>query len=132
MQHFNTSELAAELGTTPRTLRIFLRACPEYSNAGSGGRYDFTTADLPQLKRLFADWNKPKTERKARVKKSAGDQGLPWKIAMSKDPADIARVRRLSEERVDRLEAALRERGLHISQMNVSDWRARRVEALNA
>lgn len=125
----NTSEVAVELGTKPRTLRVFLRAHAAYKNAGSGGRYDFSANDIPVLRKRFAEWN---TEKKSTVQvttstgkvvkqKIAPDSpGVHPRLLRSRDPRVRAQIRKLAEERVDRLEASLKARGLHISQMRAS------------
>lgn len=54
----STADIATELGTTPRTLRQFLRSSTStYSAVGSGARYEFTDADLPTLRSRFTTWN---------------------------------------------------------------------------
>src|SRR5262245_37149638 len=69
----DTSEVAAQLGTTPRTLRVFLRSQHStFVPVGSGARYDFTDREIPMLEKRFAEWQKagkprpaaPKTEAK--------------------------------------------------------------------
>lgn len=110
MKRYTATEAAKELGTDAKTLRRFLRATDEFDNAGSGGRYEFSTPDIPLLKASFSRWQSGKGSRKRAV---LGDApGLSH--ADAKDPA---KVRAITEARVDALEAALRERGLHISQM---------------
>jgi hypothetical protein len=51
-----TKAAAEACETTPRTLRVFLRASKDYEAVGSGGRYAFTEDDLPELKTRFATW----------------------------------------------------------------------------
>jgi hypothetical protein len=51
-----TKAAAEACETTPRTLRVFLRASKDYEAVGSGGRYAFTEDDLPELKIRFAAW----------------------------------------------------------------------------
>lgn len=112
MKQFSAKDAAVELGTDGKTLRRFLRQDATYRNAGAGGRYTFTTADMPTLRARFNAWAKPRTTRVAKAKVANGDAGLSHVEA--KNPA---LVKKLTEERIDRLEAALREKGLHISQM---------------
>lgn len=52
----NTREVAELLGTTPKTLRAFLRADRRYNNVGSADRYEFTRRQIPTLKRHFTAW----------------------------------------------------------------------------
>jgi hypothetical protein len=109
-------ETAEQLGTDAKTLRRFLRQEPSYSNAGSGGRYTFTTGDIPSLRVKFDKWtNRPRKNRNSVV--MVDEAGLPMTVCRSRDRSDIAAVRALTEARVDRLETALRARGLHVSQM---------------
>lgn len=124
---FSAGQAAVELGIHTdakiggKILRRWLRSHPAYQNAGSGGRYTFTTTELELLRERY---NQPARDAKSKAK--ANSAGLPWSVAMN----DRAAVRRISTERVDRLEAALKAAGLHISQMNTPDWRARRQMAL--
>lgn len=46
----DTHAVAAELGIDARALRRFLRQHKSYENVGMGGRYVFTSADLPGLR----------------------------------------------------------------------------------
>lgn len=130
MRTFSASEAAAELGTDGKTLRRFLRQDSTYKNAGSGGRYEFTTADMPKLTEKFNAWhNRPKSSKSTGVALIEDQPGLAHSIVRSRDPEDQARVRQLSRERVDRLEAALKAAGLHISQMRDREGWAPRIDA---
>lgn len=130
MRTFTASEAAAELGTDGKTLRRFLRQDPTFTNAGSGGRYEFTTADMPKLRERFDAWaNRPKNSKSTGVALIADGAGLPHSIVRSRNPQDRARVRELSKQRVDRLEAALKAAGLHISQMRDREGWEPRVSA---
>lgn len=51
-----TKAAAEACGTTPRTLRVFLRGSKDYESVGSGARYAFTEDDLSELKTRFAAW----------------------------------------------------------------------------
>ena len=57
----NTTELAANLDTTPRTLRKFLRA--EGMGVGKGSRYTLpsTKRDIARLNTRFIAWNDART-----------------------------------------------------------------------
>jgi hypothetical protein len=57
---YTSIEAAAEIGTTPRLLRRFLRSDNNWNTAGIGGRYMFTESDLKTLNRDFHKWNKSK------------------------------------------------------------------------
>jgi phage antirepressor YoqD-like protein len=57
----NTTDLAAQLDTTPRTLRKFLRA--EGMGVGKGSRYTLpsTKRDIARLTTRFNEWNDART-----------------------------------------------------------------------
>jgi hypothetical protein len=114
----NTREAASAIGTEAKTLRQFLRQSKDYRNAGSGGRYNFKAKDITKLRKHFEEWadTKPSTKRKA-IKPPPDNPGLPKSVIGSTRRQDRERVLQLSRERVDRLEASLLARGLHISQL---------------
>lgn len=122
MKKYNASAAAAELGIEAKLLRRLLRDDPAktFKAPGSGGGWEFSTADIPALRKIVeAHTNRPKGSKTARTTVIRDDAGLPIKVARSNDPASRAAVKALSIERVDRLEAALKAAGLHISQMSV-------------
>ncbi|WBP92802.1 hypothetical protein O6072_15910 [Mycolicibacterium neoaurum] len=51
-----TREVAAKVGTDPKTLRTFLRASKDYEAVGSGSRYSFTAKDIAPMKTRFGKW----------------------------------------------------------------------------
>lgn len=116
----SSKQVAAEIGTEPRTLRRFLRDDPTYRNAGSGGRYVFTTRDIPTLKKRFTSWQSGVEARRAKrdtsglVNKSQKAIEEPEMIVI---PRCTPQLRRVEEEQIKRLHARLRECGLHVSQM---------------
>lgn len=122
----NSKTVASELGTEPRTLRRFLRDDPTYRNAGSGGRYNFTERDLPTLRKRFANWQAGVEERRAKRDTS----GLVNKPKINREEPDVIDIpkctpalRRKEREQVERLEARLRECGLHVTQLkDRSEW----------
>lgn len=123
-----TSKIVAEeLGTEPRTLRRFLRDDVTYKNAGSGGRYSFTERDLPTLRKRFAAWQSGVEARRAK-RDTSGLVNRPRAAAdrepdVIKIPRCTAELKRKEREQIERLEARLRECGLHISQMRErNDW----------
>ena len=63
-----TKAAAEHCETTPRVLRLFLRASKDYEAVGSGGRYAFTEDDLPELRTRFTAWL---TEREATARARA-------------------------------------------------------------
>lgn len=112
--------VASELGIEPRTLRRFLRDDPTYRNAGSGGRYAFTTRDLPTLRKRFAAWQNGVDVRRAKrdtsglVNRGRTPQEEPEVIEI---PKCTPGLRKKEREQVERLEQRLKECGLHITQM---------------
>jgi hypothetical protein len=67
----DTTEVAAQLGTSPRTLRVFLRSAHStFVAVGSGARYDFTEREIPILKKRFAEWQKAGKPRPAAAAKA--------------------------------------------------------------
>ena len=53
----DTKDVAQRIGTTPRTLRQFLRsAYSTFVPVGSGARYDFTERELPTISKRFREW----------------------------------------------------------------------------
>src|SRR5438128_1248842 len=68
-----TKAAAEACDTTPRTLRIFLRASKDYEAVGSGGRYAFTEDDLPDLKTRFAAWLAEREAAQAAREKAAAE-----------------------------------------------------------
>lgn len=113
MKRYTAAEAAIELGTDAKTLRRLLRNSPDWTAPGSGGSWSFSTADMPKLRQLVEG----KPQGKAKPHTISDDPGLVWSVAMN----DPAAVKRLTEERVDRLEAALKAKGLHISQIRERD-----------
>lgn len=73
----NTTEFAAELNTTARTARKFLRADARSNDKaipGKGSRWDIAKKDLPSLRKRFNAWTKIQDEdRAARAAKKAED-----------------------------------------------------------
>lgn len=135
----DTAQVAQELGTTARTLRVFLRSSHStFSPVGSGARYDFTERELPTLKKRFADWQKAgkprpaaapaKTEQKPdrRSRKLSTrekrDQEV-WaeegevKLPDIRDPRVRARARADAAAAEDQLMLRLMAVGLHITQL---------------
>jgi predicted transcriptional regulator len=59
MATITTTDLAAELETTPRTLRKFLRADAKVKGTetpGKGSRYAIEKREVRALAKRFADW----------------------------------------------------------------------------
>jgi hypothetical protein len=130
----DTSEVAKRIGTTPRTLRAFLRS--DYSTfqaVGSGARYDFTESELPTISKRFSAWRtegaprpeakaKPVTAPKApKAKPRIQDEKVwaeeaPIKLEDIRDPRIRARVKADARAAEDRLATLLIARGLHVAQ----------------
>lgn len=66
--NYTTTEVAEKLGTTPRTLRKFLRADAAERGTetpGKGSRYSITGREVQALKKRFAAWNAAQVEAPA-------------------------------------------------------------------
>lgn len=130
----DTKAVAEELGTDAKILRRFLRQVGPVETVGSGGRYQFTKADLPHLRELFEKWSKgkkvtpspvpkprvPVNDQEARDRAVWAEESRPIILEDIRDPKVRARVRAIAEEQEKRLEARLLARGLHVTQ-----WRHR-------
>ena len=60
MAQITATELATEIGTTPREVRKFLRADAKAQNAqtpGKGSRYAIERKQVVSLKKRFAAWD---------------------------------------------------------------------------
>lgn len=112
----STRDVAAELGIAPKVLRQFLRQDETFGGVGSGSRYEFDPKDLPRLKKRFEAWKGDRALSTVTKLDHDGQLGLPVEVLRRKDANTRELIRRRAEERVDRLEAMLKERGLHISQ----------------
>jgi hypothetical protein len=134
----DTSEAAARLGTTPRTLRQFLRSpMSTFVAVGSGSRYEFTEQDIPTLQKRFTDWrsgNKtavpttpkltpaPRPATPTRRQPSKKDRAV-WeeegviRIDDIRNPRVRARVKANAQAAENRLMMLLMSRGLHVTQL---------------
>lgn len=54
---YSSTEAAAEIGTTPRLLRRFLRSNDSWKNATQAGRYSFDESELASLTKQFNKWH---------------------------------------------------------------------------
>lgn len=118
--------VATALSTEPRTLRRFLRDDPTYRNAGSGGRYAFTTRDMDTLKKRFAAWQLGVEARRAK-RDTSGLVNKPKTQEVEPDNIEIPKctpaLRKLEREQIERLDARLKECGLHITQLkDRAEW----------
>lgn len=58
---FGAKQVAARIGTDPKTLRKFLRSSASpYDAVGQGGRYDFPVEQLGEIKKNFVKWQQTK------------------------------------------------------------------------
>jgi hypothetical protein len=132
----DTKTIATALGTEPRILRRFLRDPKStFSAVGSGSRYTFTEADLPELERRFHEWagNKsarptitlPKVDVDPVVEQRLRDEAVwaeectlnqPIRLGDMRDPRVRAQVRAKAREWDRRLDDRLFAAGQHISQ----------------
>jgi hypothetical protein len=138
----NTTEVAAHLGTTPRTLRQFLRSnSSTFVAVGSGSRYEFDTGELPTLEKRFREWSGQGTATRKRPKAAVPVQRRSPDTRASRDaevwaaeegqivledirkPEVRAAVRAEARRQEDHLNLLLMRAGLHISQ---SGWDGQR------
>jgi hypothetical protein len=130
MPTYTASEAAAKLNVQPKLLRKLLREDRTLKAPGSGASWSFTDEHLPLLEAIVtAHADRPKGSKTARTTPILDDAGLPAAVCRSNSRSDRAAVRALSAARVDRLEAALRAAGLHISQLRDRDWRTQDQDA---
>ncbi|ORI17040.1 hypothetical protein [Rhodococcus sp. 1168] len=65
IETLTTREVAEAMGTTPRELRVFLRASKDYEACGAGARYTFVAGDLAGMKAKFMTWTKERAAKAA-------------------------------------------------------------------
>jgi predicted transcriptional regulator len=98
----DTREVAENLNVTARELRKFLRADPEFMNAGCGGKYTFELSDMPRLRKRYRAYKNGELKKltpvvKRSVKKPSVTSEFD-KIVESGMPITIARVHKLGEK----------------------------------
>lgn len=129
----DTKAVAVMLGTETRILRRFLRdPRSTFKAVGSGSRYEFTEADIPELQRRFNDWlgtkqaNRPAVVLKTVVDsaeaqrerdRAVWEEEGPVYLPDLRSPGVRAEVRAKAREWDARLQERLMAAGLHISQM---------------
>jgi hypothetical protein len=133
----DTKAVAEYLGTEARILRRFLRDKKSTFRAvGSGSRYTFVEADLPELQRRFRTWlgdkpTAPRTATRSKPTDPVADQRAKDMAVWAEEEAqsgcplipDIRDVRvrravqRTAREQEQRLMERLMAVGLHVSQM---------------
>jgi len=113
---FSSIEAAAEIGTTPRLLRRFLRDNDSWRNAGIGGRYMFTESEIKSLNIQFHKWHKtkPAKERAESPDYLDQDQGITIEqmLELPRNPKLKAEVLKRRAERMHRLDTRMRECGV--------------------
>jgi predicted transcriptional regulator len=78
MAQFTTAEVAEKFGTTPRTLRKFLRSDARNRDAadtlpGKGSRYTLEGKDLKGLQGRFSKWQAAEAAARAQRAQDAAD-----------------------------------------------------------
>jgi hypothetical protein len=68
---YSSLEAAAEIGTTPRLLRRFIRQNDSWKNATYAGRYSFTESELKSLTKQFNQWASTKSRSTPRINEEA-------------------------------------------------------------
>lgn len=142
MNTLTTNDVAEQIGVTPRKLRQFLRSSTStFVAVGSGARYEFKDADVPVIRKRYAEWagrdqarsttqtTTPRS-RSRRTDKPTQDEidravwqeeeienGGPVKLPDIRDLRVRARVRALAREQEERLEMLLLSKGLHVTQL---------------
>jgi len=113
---YSSIEAAAAINTTPRLLRRFLRDNDSWRNAGIGGRYMFTEAEVKSLNVQFHKWHKSKPAKPSVDPLDYLDQDPGITVEqmneVRKNPELKADVLRRRAERQHRLDKRLRECGV--------------------
>ena len=76
-----TAEVAAELDTTPKTLRRFLRADVKANGGqvgvdtpGKGKRYSFEKGEISKMRKQFVKWQKAQADLRAERAAKAAEE----------------------------------------------------------
>ncbi|UOW93109.1 MerR-like helix-turn-helix DNA binding domain protein [Mycobacterium phage NoShow] len=116
-----TSDAAKLIGIKPKALRAFLRT--HRSGVGSGARYEFSYDEVQELGKAY--WAAQRTTAPAKEDDAwlgdGGRAGLPQEWLQDPEKAAVFVAER--RERVERLNARLREVGLDVPQMSEKDLR---------
>ena len=125
---YSSIEAAAEIGTTPRLLRRFLRANDSWVNATQAGRYSFTESEMQSLKKQFNHWQGTRSTRPTRTSQRQEtelsyldqDKGISVDdmLRVKKDPALRRQVLARRQERHRRLQERLSQMNFQKSQEN--------------
>jgi len=121
MTQYSSMDAAAELGTTPRLLRRFIRQNDSWNNATHAGRYSFSEADMKSLKVQFEKWQGTRSSRRPTSKVEAEelfhldeDKGIEVKDMhrMKVDPIFRREVLARRQERFRKLNQRIAEVGI--------------------
>lgn len=121
---YSSMDAAAELGTTPRLLRRFIRQNDSWKNATHAGRYSFTESEMKSLKIQFNNWQGTRSSRKPTSKVEAEelfhldeDKGIAVEDMgrMRTDPQFRRDVLERRKNRFRKLESRIAEVGLRKS-----------------
>lgn len=137
----DTKAVAELLGTDTRVLRRFIRDAVKRNpqstlqTVGSGARYEFTEADIPELQAGFTEWankrnvgrspvpgEKTPVDRQAEQRRQDeavwAEEGLVPMLEDIRDPRVRRRVQAKAQLWDSRLNDRLLAAGLHLSQMS--------------
>lgn len=114
---YTSIEAAAQIGTTPRLLRRFLRDNDSWRNAGIGGRYMFTESEVKSLNIQFHKWrgDKPAKQMQDPLEYLDQDPGITVEqmLELPANPKLRAEVLEHRRQRQHRLYERMRECGIH-------------------
>lgn len=124
MTQYSSMDAAAELGTTPRLLRRFIRQNDSWKNATHAGRYSFTESEMKSLKVQFEKWQGTRSSRRPTSKVEAEelfhldeDKGISVDemLRMPRDAKLRREVQARRQERFRKLNARIAEVGINNS-----------------
>lgn len=124
---FSSIEAAAEIGTTPRLLRRFLRDNDSWRAVGIGGRYMFTEEEVKSLNIQFHKWHKTKPAAKKTdvdpLDYLDQDPGITVEemLELPKNPRLRADRLKARQERMHRLNERMRQCGVHPQPLYVDE-----------
>jgi hypothetical protein len=116
---FTSIEAAAEIGTTPRLLRRFLRDNDSWRAVGIGGRYMFTEEEVKSLNIQFHKWHKSSPTKKSEdvdpLDYLDQDKGITVEemLELPKNPRLRADRLKARQDRMHRLNERMRACGIH-------------------
>lgn len=122
MTIYTSLDAAAEIGTTPRLLRRFIRENDSWKNATHAGRYSFTEGEFLSLKKQFNAWQSTRSVRRSTPRVEAEelfhldeDKGIRVEdmMRMPRDPFLRKMVHNKREARWKKLNERIKEVGLN-------------------